>query len=135
MYKTKERKQKLRKNKVWELNHLLVSSLPTPVNLAIYRLRGQVLPQSRKGLPITVGISCVFLFHHGGDPIWEPNLPPRNLLFQLCVYQTISLLPNHLFTTSCCCLKCSLALDLDSSAFKILCILICKTLLFDPLDS
>ena len=44
-------------------------------------------------------------------------------------------LSNHLFTTSYCCLERSLALDLDSPAFKRLCILICKTSLFDPLDS
>ena len=45
----KRTKTKPRKNKVRVLNHLLVSSPPTPVNLAIYRLRGQVLPQFGKG--------------------------------------------------------------------------------------
>ena len=55
MYKTKT-KQKIRKNKVSELNHLLVSSLPTPVNLAIYRLRGLTSLQSEKDLSIIAKI-------------------------------------------------------------------------------
>ena len=44
----------INKNKASELNHLLVSSLPTPVSLATCKLRGQAWMQFEKGLPITV---------------------------------------------------------------------------------
>ena len=41
-------------NKVWELNHLLVSSIPTHISLATCNLRGQALLQFEKGQPITI---------------------------------------------------------------------------------
>ena len=86
----KRRQMKLKKNKAWELNHLLVSSLPTLAYLVTYKWKGQVLPQSGKDLPTTAGISCVFLSHHGGDPTWELNLPPQSLLFLPYICRTIS---------------------------------------------
>ena len=129
MYKTKEQKQKLGKNKVWEQNHLLVSSLPTPINLAIYRLRGQALRQSGKGPTHNWWNFVCFPFSSLGWSHLRTKSPTSNSFVPaLC-------LSNHLFTTSCCCLKRSLAVDLDSSAFKRLCILIYKTSLSDPLDS
>ena len=64
----KNKNKKIKKNKVEELNHLLVSSPPIPVNIAIYRLMGQVLLQFGKGLPINVETSCAFPSHHVGDP-------------------------------------------------------------------
>ena len=48
MYKGKPNRNK--KNMVWELNRLLASSLPTPINLVIYRLRGLTSLQYEKGL-------------------------------------------------------------------------------------
>ena len=119
---------KLRKNKVWELNHFLVSSLPTPEDPAIYKLRGQALPQSRKGLPITVEISRFPFLSWGWSDLRTKSPTLKSFVPALC-------LSNHLFTTSFCCLKHSLALDWDSSAFRRLYILICKTSLSDPLDS
>ena len=37
LYTRQKNSNKLKKNKAWEPNHLLVSSLPTPVDLAIYK--------------------------------------------------------------------------------------------------
>ena len=61
-------KKMIKKNKAWELNHLLVSSLPTPVSIANFKSRGLALLQFEKGLPITAETWCAFPFHYVGDP-------------------------------------------------------------------
>ena len=52
MYK-KNKIKMIKKNKAWELNRLLVSSLRTPVSLGNCKSRGLALLQFEKGLPIT----------------------------------------------------------------------------------
>ena len=52
----KENFKNIKKNMAWELNHLLASSLPTPVNISICKLRGLTFMQSEKGLSIIAEI-------------------------------------------------------------------------------
>ena len=55
MYKRTKIKT-IKKNKASELNYLLLSSPPTPINLAICELRGLSSLQSEKGLSIVAKI-------------------------------------------------------------------------------